>query len=1033
MNMYAARRALAVICCLAMICTLAPAGAAEMPEPGANGLISAVGAPDPNAVVLRTAGDFSNIREGGSYVLAGDVDFSGFNTALLGQLDLVNATLDGQGHRIVNLSLSGDAQGLFRRVSGSQVKNLIIESPRVGVQTNGAGVLAGEIRGGSVVSNCAVLDAQFSNLIRGSGLLAYELNGSTVEDCAASGSMMVSAPAGGLVAVMSGDSRVSGCVSDVDISASGYSPAGGLIGWCSSGTQTVSQCLAEGPVALTVSSRSSGNNFGPYAGGLIGQVDSAVTVSDCMASGAVSGVSSSADVYAGGLFGLLSGSGTVSGCAAVGAVSTDNSGESGLSTSSSAGGLIARCMANKDGIALSRCYAGGNVSALAGSYTYAGGLIGNLTFSGKYSFALESCSADSLVELTEPGWTWKGAAGGLLGGMSYNRLDNGDANVTVSGACYYVSGDAVGQMERVQFISNGTLTRVTSVPAQGVFMPGGPSDWALEEVALARAAGLIPAGLDGRYQRSITRAEFCALGVNLLTALNSPLASASGGQSFNDTNDKNVLIMSAAGIVTGHGDGRFGPDDSITRQEAAVMLGRLSHAVGISQPNGATLQYADLAQAADWAREDIQFLSGCMDGAQRVMGGVGSGLFDPYGTYTREQAVLSMLRLYHFLGGSGSLPTVPEPSDPIPSEPEAASPFVLDGSFYTYNGQPLKANRRYDLTAGLRLEKGDELELPAGATVNVAGDVEITGGRLTLASDAKLACDGRFAVDGDGIIDLSSGGSIAAGDFFFDSDVNHLPYLTDGVISAKGDVEIRQNFYATGSNEFQIIGGYRHEINMWNKIVREDQYFNIFHIVGNGFEVLDVKEPFATAESGFVADDWSWLTMDYGGDLLFSGAPQPSDELKGALQAGVMLAIAREGDLRDAQVGGMKYLDVDAEDFTFSYFDPKAEEIRQLTIDVEVFGLQMTGGTAVTGTVRYGGRQYVFNTDPAAADTLWQAFQNSTTIGIIEDLVSESGEDYWNVAKSLLAEMMPDWSNALEMTDFLMEMKDVTELLSSEE
>ena len=217
---------------------------------------------------------------------------------------------------------------------------------------------------------------------------------------------------------------------------------------------------------------------------------------------------------------------------------------------------------------------------------------------------------------------------------------------------------------------------------------------------------------------------------------------------------------------------------------------------------------------------------------------------------------------------------------------------------------------------------------------------------------------------------------------------------------------------------------------MWNKFVQEDQYFNVFHIVDNGFEVLEVKAPFATAENGFVADDWSWLTMDYGGDLLFSGAPQPDDDIKGVLQAGVMLAIAREGELINAQAGGMNYLNVDAEKFAFSYFDPDSEQVKQMTIDVEVFGLQMTGATAVTGTVRYGGRTYMFNTDPAAAKTLWEAFQDSTTIGVMKNLVKESGKDYWNVVKSLLAEILPDWKNALEMTDFLIEFDDFIEPFS---
>ena len=1032
--------AVAVLCCMALLCSMAPAGASALPGPGDDGLITAVGAPDPNAVVLRTAADFSNIEEGGSYVLAGNIDFNNFNVSLLSELELVNATLDGQGHSILNLSLSGERPGLFYKISGSQVKNLVIESPKAAIQQRDAGILAGTIERRSVISNCAVRNAQFSNMIRGSGLLAYGVNDSTVQNCAVSGTMIAVTPAGGLVGQLQGDSTVTGCVSSVDISASSYGAVGGLIAWCYGGEQAISQCWADGTVDLQVHG-SFNSDTGPYAGGLLGTVSNTVslTLVNCLAAGAVSTVSEDSGVYAGGLIGYLAGDGEIRGCAATGDVSSDNSIEDGTATSTAAGGLVARIAVNHDGLTLSNCYAGGDVAVIAGSYAYVGGLFGIVEFGGKYPFTLENCSAGGIEQLTEPGWTWESAAGGLFGKMYYTTLNNGDVPVTVSGTCYYVSGDAIGLLERISFISNGTMTQVSSVPVQGMQIPGGPSDWAQQEVALALAAGLVPNGLDGHYQRSITRAEFCSLGVQLLTALGSPLTGAGGGQTFTDTSDPNVLMMSGAGIVTGHGDGTFGPDDSITRQEAAVMLGRLSRAVRRSEPNGATLSYKDLPQAADWARADIQFLSGCMDGTQRVMGGVGADLFDPYGSYTREQAILSMLRLYHFLSGGATVPAEdddhPEVTPPTQTE-ENDSPFDHSESWgktvYTYNGQPLERGRRYDLTADLRIEEEDVLELPAGAVINVDGNVELFG-TLKLASDARLSCEDSFKVDGDGILDLSSGGTIKTHDFFFDSGTAHYRYLTDGIISVDGDVEIRQNFYASGSNEFQIHGGYSHEINMWNKIVQEDQYFSVFHVVDHGFEVLDVKEPFATAENGFVADDWSWLTADYGGDLLFSGSTQPSDELRGVMQAGVLLAIAREGELVKAQAGEMNYLKVDAKDFTFSYFDPDAEQVKQMTIDVSVFGLVMTGGTAVTGTVRYGGQSYMFNTDPEAAETLWNAFKNSTTIGIVKKLAEESGKDYWNVVKSLLAEMIPDWKNALEMTDFLIEVHDAIEPLTPAE
>lgn len=52
-------------------------------------------------------------------------------------------------------------------------------------------------------------------------------------------------------------------------------------------------------------------------------------------------------------------------------------------------------------------------------------------------------------------------------------------------------------------------------------------------------------------------------------------------------------------------------------------------------------EYSDAQEASDWAQPFIQEVSNL-----GVMLGVAEGIFDPLGTYTREQSMITMLRLY---------------------------------------------------------------------------------------------------------------------------------------------------------------------------------------------------------------------------------------------------------------------------------------------------------------------------------------------------------------------------------------------------
>ena len=80
-------------------------------------------------------------------------------------------------------------------------------------------------------------------------------------------------------------------------------------------------------------------------------------------------------------------------------------------------------------------------------------------------------------------------------------------------------------------------------------------------------------------------------------------------------------------------------------REAAVMLARAAKLLKL-EAAGEEKSFDDRASFADWAAEGIGAITRIVGGGTPVMQGVSESLFAPLGTYTREQAALTMLRLF---------------------------------------------------------------------------------------------------------------------------------------------------------------------------------------------------------------------------------------------------------------------------------------------------------------------------------------------------------------------------------------------------
>jgi hypothetical protein len=111
---------------------------------------------------------------------------------------------------------------------------------------------------------------------------------------------------------------------------------------------------------------------------------------------------------------------------------------------------------------------------------------------------------------------------------------------------------------------------------------------------------------------------------------------------FTDTDKEYINNAYELGIVSGVGNNKFAPDNSITRQEAAVMLNNLAELVNITDINNSE-KFIDEKYFANWAKDSIYSISN-----KGIMLGTEENKFSPWMNYTREQAIATMLRLYDY-------------------------------------------------------------------------------------------------------------------------------------------------------------------------------------------------------------------------------------------------------------------------------------------------------------------------------------------------------------------------------------------------
>ena len=273
------------------------------------------------------------------------------------------------------------------------------------------------------------------------------------------------------------------------------------------------------------------------------------------------------------------------------------------------------------------------VSTPVADVTIPNGGLGSLSSAGgTVTVTAEQVGSSVELTVTAGGRTIQNVPGGVT-------LTVPAANTTPGTVAVLVHPDGTREVVRKSVANNGAVTipldgsaKLEIVDNSRQFADVPATSWAADAVAFASAHELFGGTGANQFSPDLPMSRGM-LAVVLHNLENNPAQALTGAFADVDNSQwyaEGVAWAEAQGIIGGYGNGRFGPNDNITREQLAVMLWRYS---GSPAATDRELHFADAHRASDWALDALRWAT-----ENGIINGKGGGILDPTGQATRAEA-----------------------------------------------------------------------------------------------------------------------------------------------------------------------------------------------------------------------------------------------------------------------------------------------------------------------------------------------------------------------------------------------------------
>jgi N-acetylmuramoyl-L-alanine amidase len=228
-------------------------------------------------------------------------------------------------------------------------------------------------------------------------------------------------------------------------------------------------------------------------------------------------------------------------------------------------------------------------------------------------------------------------------------------------------------------------------------------DWAKDHIYALAERKIMEGTGPNQYSpgKNVTRAEFATLVSKALQLPPSDKSFPDLGQAYHGLQD-GIKKAAGAGIVSGSTDGKFYPNNSMSRQEMAIMVDNAMK-YKKKQSTESKLSFKD--------NNSIQY----KEAVGRVVGaglltGYEDNAFGPHKTSSRAMAAVVLSKMVSYIEGKPLVVEKPKPEPkPEPEQPKQQLPFVVidaghDGSSTGARGNGLK-EEELTLDVALRVKE----------------------------------------------------------------------------------------------------------------------------------------------------------------------------------------------------------------------------------------------------------------------------------------------------------------------------------------